>query len=694
MYKILRNAVLMVLSLALVTACQKDNNEEQGKAISADLLRALPSLGYQTSGSGLVVNDKVLQATSLDLSKSEVKDFRGLELFPKLKQVILDENHYETIGKAFAENLTKAVPKLEELSLRSAHIRKIDLSAFTTLKSLKLDGANDFQGIQGLDQAKLSLDYLSLPESSKWNYKEILKYFQEKKEGQQIMLELEGKLVPYTSTRAVPNDKFRAFLKKKYPEVFTEQEEIDLTKEPQINEDEFSGNTSWSTEQFNPMCFDAKGMGNLDGYQFFKGRAIKVWYIYNAEFETLDMSGDNFIEKLSFGRDRSVEEGKPFAMPTFSVNQKVKHLYVEGCSKLTDLYFDGKIEQIKLKGCKALVNLNFGRNVSELDLSECGNIQQLFLTSSMDKEGELSPLSKITFPKTYTGKGFKMIDLSRSKIANIDYDKIKGEDFFGLNLILHNCPNLKKLKIALKLGNNASFADGFFEDIDLRGAKIWDMNKKVWISAEDHKELYKNNPNLKMLNGKPYEGDIEYPAHVKTLVVENATMLQWHYLAIDGDELKVLEIDTYPSTDPSNTGKDAEFKERKDWDFALHWGTVRTNSGESGNAKGGIAELKDGTLKRVKSKSDLVGLDYKADEIWELNMILGINNMPPPRATVGRSKAIIFNKSGMPPSYSQVKSVFVVKGARGEYAVIKFTDFAIDKGYKDCTTTLKYYIVK
>ncbi len=694
MYKILRNVLLMTLSLVLATACHKDSKEE-GKPISADLLRALPSLGYQTSGSGLVVNDKVLQATSLDLSKSEVKDFRGLELFPKLKQVSLDENHYETIGKAFVENLTKAVPKLEELSLRSAHIRQIDLSAFTSLKRLSLHGANTFQSIKGLEQAKLRLDYLSLPESAKWNYQEILKYFQEQKEGQKIMLELDGKLVPYTSTRAVPNDKFRAFLKGKYPEVFTAKDEIDLTKEPKVNDDMFSGNTSWSTERFDPMCFDAKGMGNLDGYQFFKGRAIKVWYIYNAEFETLDMSGDNFIEKLSFGRDRSVEAGNPLAMPSFSVNQKVRNLYVENCSKLTDLYFDGAIKEVSLKGCKALVNLNFGRKVSELDLSECGNIQQLFLNSSMDKEGELSPLSKITFPKTYTGKGFKMIDLSRSKIAHIDYDKIKGEDFFGLNLILHNCPNLKKLKLALKLGNNASFSDGFFEDIDLRGSKVWDMNKEVWIPAEEQKQLYKNNPKLKMLNGKPYEGDIEFPQHVKTLEVKNATMLQWHYLTIDDkDELKLLEVDTYPSTDPNNTGKDAEFKKRKDWDLALHWGTVRTNSGESGNAKGGLAEIKDGTLKRIKSKAELEGLTYKADEIWEFNMILGLNSMPPPRATVGRSKTNIFAKVGMPPAYSQVKSIFVVKGARGQYAVIKFTNFAIAKGYKDCSTTLKYYIVK
>ncbi len=694
MYKILRNVCLAVLSLALLTACQKDKNEEQGKPISADLLRALSALGYQTSGNGLLVNDKVLQATSLDLSKSEVKDFRGLELFPKLRQLTLDENHYETIGKAFAESLTKAVPQLEELSLRSAHIRQLDLSAFKGLKRLKLDGANDFQRIQGLDQASLHLDYLSLPESSKWNYQEILKYFQERKEGQEMMLELEGKLVPYTSTRAVPNDKFRAFLKAKYPEVFTAQDEIDLTQEPQVNDDMFSGNTSWSTEQFDPMCFDAKGMGNLDGYQFFKGRAIKTWYIYNAEFETLDMSGDEFIEKLSFGRDRAVPADNPLAMPNFSVNQKVRKLYVEGCSKLTDLYFDGAIKDINLKGCKSLVNLNFGRHISELDLSECGNIQQLFLNSSMDKEGELSPLNKVVFPKTYTGKGFKLIDLSRSKIAYLDYDKIKGEDFFGLNLILHNCPKLKQLKVALKLGNNASFTDGFFEEIDLRGSKVWDINKELWIAAEEQSQLYKNNPKLKMLNGKPYEGAVKDPEHVKTFEVKDATMLQWHYLAIDEDELKVLEVDTYPSADPNNTGRDAEFKKRNDWDFALHWGTIRTNSGDSGNAQGGLAEIKGGTLTTIKSKGELTALDYKTDEIWEFNMLLGLSSMPPPRATVGLNKTNIFTKVGMPPAYSDVKSLFVVKGARGQYAVIKFAGFSIAKGYKGCTTKLKYYIVK
>ncbi len=686
--------MLIVLSLTLATSCQKDSDVDNGKVVSADLLRALPALGYETTGTGLVVNEKVLQAISLDLSKAEVKDFRGLEHFPKLKKLILDDNHYEFVDKPFVEGLKKVVPLLEELSLRSAHIHHIDVSALQGLKRLALDGANDFQGIEGLSQQNIKLDYLSLPESAKWNYKEILKYFQEKEEAQEIMLELGGKLLPYSTMRSVPNEKFRAFLKDKYPDLFNEKDEIDLTKEPKVNDAQVGGNTSWSTDKFNSMCFDAKGMGNLDGYQFFKGRAIKVWYIYNAEFETLDMSGDDFIEQLSFGRDRTVDPDNPIAFPNFSVNKRVRHLYVENCSKLKDLYFDGFIRDIKLNGCTALKNLNFGRNISELDLSECGNLEQLFLNNATDQKGELSPLKKVIFPKTYTGKGFKMIDFSRSKIAHIDYDKIKGEDFFGLNLILHNCPNLKKLKIALKLGNSASFSDGFFEDIDLRGSKVWDMLASRWIPAEEQSQMYKNNPNLVMLNGKPYEGEIEYPEHVKTFEIKGGTMLQWHYLALDEeDNLKILEVDTYPDTNEDNTGRDAEFKNRKDWDFAMHWGTVRTNGGESGDAGGGIAKIKGGTLKKIKEKSYLEGLKYQEDETWALNMILGIDKMPPPRASISRNKAAIFSKVGMPPVYKALKAVFVIKATKGRYIVVHFAKFKV-ADYTKADTELKYYVVK
>ncbi len=685
MNKLIKQLSGIFILILLLSGCEKKPVYPE-KQVNPGLQRALTELGYSFNGNNLLINDKVINTTSLNFSGKNLSGFEGLELFPALKELIFDNNNLDKLGEKELGGLVKGNTSLTTLSFRNCNINRLDITPLARIENLYLDGRNNFTEIKGLSAATHGmLKSLHLPSSVKWNYKEVLDFYNKIQDKKIIKIETDGKLVDYTSFRSVPDETFRNFLKNKFPEVFTKDGKIDLNKKPDITDENKKEKTVWKTGIIDPNFFDASGIKNMEGLQFFKNRAITAWHIYNAEFESIDMSNDDMIESFRIGSNRKNE----FDLEV-TVNPNIRKLYISNCKNLTDLTFEGNISEINLDGNIALENLSFGQSLKKLDLSSCNNIKRIFAMKPITSDGSKpAELTGIVFPVSASWKGARMLDLSNTLISDIDFSKLKADDFFGVSIILEKCPNMKKLKIALKLGVFTSFKTGYFEEIDLRGSTIWNVAEQKWVPGENIKSLYSDNPNLKNLNGKPYSPEEAYPAHVKTFEANVSSFLQWTYFYFDDKgELKIRDVDTYPSINPNTTGKDAEWKKRNDWDFAIHYYDIRTNGGESGNANGGLFDTKQALFEKLTLK-EAAAFAYEKDMKGNMNMILSLESMPPPRASVSMSKLPIFKKIGMPPTFNPTETIFALRKANGKYVLLKFTDF-YDKSKNAGHITIKY----
>lgn len=671
----------------MISSCDSNEVPYDGGNVSPSVEAALSQMGFTVRNHQLQLDDKVLSTTELNLTNKNLTDTKGLEHFVNLERLILDQNNFEKITPEFID----ALPPVKELSIRGCHLEEVKLGHNDRIVRLNLEGPNSFEHIDGLTLENLpSLKSITLPESTKWNHEEIVEYYLSAKGRVDISIEIEGKLKAYDAKTKVPNEKFRAWLKTKYPEVFDENDMIDLTKEPTINDNMFDGNTEWTAgEGYYPMTFDATGMGDLDGYRFFKNRCIKKWVVTYGDFESLDMSNDTIIQELSFGRDYTLEKGDTY-------NKHAKYINVSGCKNLKSLTVSGQIESVDFSGLDNLESFLFAGNIKELDLSGLKKINMIFHLGSNYNDGRISPLEKIVLPKGNESK-MSQLTLSKTHIKELDLEGVTTDDFFGLSLSLSMCPDLKSFKVSTRLGNGSTFSDGFFEDLDLRGATIWNSEQEEWIPATNNPRLYSNNPYLKTLNGEPYSQEEEAdPEYVKRFAFDASNLLAWHYFSFD-DHGKIKEVgtDIYPYDGDENiTGQDAQWKQRKDWDFAIHRNNLRTNSGDSGISDGGVYEWAAKRFEETPATAtQMKDFEFLKDKVGVQNMILSLSSMPPPRASVSMSTVSIFDKTGgMPPVYLKKHSLYVIKRAAGGYAVISFADYYTDE--KDAHITMKYYVVK
>ncbi len=113
------------------------------------------------------------------------------------------------------------------------------------------------------------------------------------------------------------------------------------------------------------------------------------------------------------------------------------------------------------------------------------------------------------------------------------------------------------------------------------------------------------------------------------------------------------------------------------WDLAFNRYNIRTNSGLSGNGKGGAYDAGAVEFASVQSAPTS---GYVIDTKYEISDI-GTGFPPPTKmstANVELCKAIGF--TGPPPAYTPNEHVYVVKTADGKYAKVIFTSFYDDKG--------------
>ena len=644
--------------------------------VSADdaaLESALKNLGFKFEDGKLVVDDKVRQTTELDLTGRSITDFTGIGAFENLSSLLLDGSTYPVVGTDFFNNIKASNAGITSVSMRNCGIESIDLGSASAFRRLYLDGNNKFQTIANFGASTPAFEYISLPESAKWNYTEILSYFTAHKDAA-MEIEIDGSLQRYTNLRKVPNEKFRAFLMGKYPELFDADQMLDLTKEPQFDEDPNLNDMDWYTSSYNFMYFDASGMGDMDGYQFFKNRAIRRWWIYNAEFESIDMSGDKVIQEFVIGQNQATDD----FMSERGPNTKVRSINMEGCENLNMLQTDGAVENVNMKGCSNLIYFVCGPSITRADISGCSRMEVFYNSTALDRKAGVSALGEIIMPASYVGNGFKQFDVSNSSIAEFDFTQIVPSEDDGVLIAAERCPNLKYARYNNKLQIQSSFNYGYFEEIDLRGA-LMKNPKGEWVSAEDNEDFYgKKNPYLKIVNGKEYITQDD-PDFVKSFEADLSKWDHWTYFQFN-EYTGYLEI-----VEEVRYDEDEAWKDIADWDFAMHAYNLRTNSGASGSYGAGIHANDDVKWEFIKDALDK--LTYTEDEMGENNLVVDISNMPPKMVSAPMSSVEVFEDFGR-GIVKPFNKTFVLRLASNRgYAVVKFAK------YNDGQVKIKYNLI-
>ena len=120
---------------------------------------------------------------------------------------------------------------------------------------------------------------------------------------------------------------------------------------------------------------------------------------------------------------------------------------------------------------------------------------------------------------------------------------------------------------------------------------------------------------------------------------------------------------------------ETNFKERTDWDIAIHSFYFRANCGTSGKGKGGGLMTNQTRLSEVKEAPTEGYVVDKAISIWGWNGGLikaEVSGNPE------LNKMIEF--SGPPPKYTPSDNIFIIRTADGKYAKVKMISYIDDSG--------------
>ncbi len=135
------------------------------------------------------------------------------------------------------------------------------------------------------------------------------------------------------------------------------------------------------------------------------------------------------------------------------------------------------------------------------------------------------------------------------------------------------------------------------------------------------------------------------------------------------------------SADPE-TGDDAKWAKRTDWDIAFCRYQIRTNGGASGNGKGAVAIIKENASMDDFSKlKEAPKSGYISDDKRDI-----MYAMPPKNAMVGMSSVStwvteeVLDLATHKIKTTIVPTLFVLKTANGKYVKIYITNYKNAKG--------------
>ena len=277
----IQHSAKIVLSAALISfgvACSKKEDPQPAPTVpnkvaiaNPELITALKAQGFTFEGDQLVQNDKVKNATTLDLTGANLNSVKGLEAFPALSEVNLSNNKFA---------------------------QEFDFGALpATIKSVNLSGnvLYDFKNLATTDYSDNAqvpyklirrFDKLVLPATAKYNLDVLPAYVKTAPDSNVQMLNAQGVAEKYTTLREVPDAVLLQYLKANFASVFS-GDKIDISKSIKVDERANIIKILKGEEGYNKPEF--ANLKNLEGVEYIInnplfGGSVEVWLLADENF--------------------------------------------------------------------------------------------------------------------------------------------------------------------------------------------------------------------------------------------------------------------------------------------------------------------------------------------------------------------------------------------------------------------------
>ena len=378
MKKFLQQTYHLWLFAILITlvGCKKDELSLYGESFelnNPELTAALKAKGFSFEGNAIVIDDKLWNLTSLDLSGAGLKSVAGITIFKNLQQVNLSNN---ALGKAF------------DFSLLPEDIQQVNLSG---------NPIYEFKNLRPLQK-------LILPITAQYDMESLPAYAKAAKADIQIASK-DGSLKKYTTLREVPDPTLLELFKRLFPSLIV-GDKIDISKP--MRTAEISNPIVIGQYHYDPtgLEVDKSKIEKLDGLE----------YIINHPH----YAGNIHIE---------MSEEKENTLPYLKINKYAELVSFKWVNTpLLDLSQAENLNILALSHNKAIKQIDLSHSKVFLQRAEKSIFSGLFGGDILNL-GDCPALEKITLPELSKAKkpiGAYMISLiALPKLQAFDMSKIE-----------------------------------------------------------------------------------------------------------------------------------------------------------------------------------------------------------------------------------------------------------------------------
>lgn len=378
MKKFLQQTYHLWLFAILITlvGCKKDELSLYGESFelnNPELTAALKAKGFSFEGNAIVIDDKLWNLTSLDLSGAGLKSVAGITIFKNLQQVNLSNN---ALGKAF------------DFSLLPEDIQQVNLSG---------NPIYEFKNLRPLQK-------LILPITAQYDMESLPAYAKAAKADIQIASK-DGSLKKYTTLREVPDPTLLELFKRLFPSLIV-GDKIDISKP--MRTAEISNPIVIGQYHYDPtgLEVDKSKIEKLDGLE----------YIINHPH----YAGNIQIE---------MSEEKENTLPYLKINKYAELVSFKWVNTpLLDLSQAENLNILALSHNKAIKQIDLSHSKVFLQRAEKSIFSGLFGGDILNL-GDCPALEKITLPELSKAKkpiGAYMISLiALPKLQAFDMSKIE-----------------------------------------------------------------------------------------------------------------------------------------------------------------------------------------------------------------------------------------------------------------------------
>ena len=381
MKKFLQQTCHVWLFAILITlvGCKKDELSLYGESFelnNPELTAALKAKGFSFEGNAIVIDDKLWNLTSLDLSGAGLKSVAGITIFKNLQQVNLSNN---ALGKVF------------DFSLLPEDIQQVNLSG---------NPIYEFKNLRPLQK-------LILPITAQYDMESLPAYAKAAKADIQIASK-DGSLKKYTTLREVPDPTLLELFKRLFPSLIV-GDKIDISKP--MRTAEISNPIVIEQYHYDPtgLEVDKSKIEKLDGLEYIINHPH---YAGNIQIE-MSEEKENTLPYLKINKYAELVSFKWVNTPLLDLSQ-AENLKILGLSH------NKAIKQIDLSHSKVFLQRAeksifsglFGGDI--LNLGDCPALEKIILPelSKAKKPIGAYMISLIALPK------LQAFDMSKIEVLN------------------------------------------------------------------------------------------------------------------------------------------------------------------------------------------------------------------------------------------------------------------------------------